>query len=120
MNGAPDWVNEEELGLHDCFRWSPDSSRIAFWPFDTHGVGVYQPENDFGEFRRIPTSVPFGNPVPYPTTTGVPYPVAGTTNSRVRVGVAKVHRRAVVLELTNSSGGVISYLPRILAGTRAR
>ena len=41
INGGSDWVNEEELDLHDCFRWSPDGSRIAFWQFDLHGVGQY-------------------------------------------------------------------------------
>ena len=35
INGGSDWVNEEELDLHDCFRWSPDGARIAFWQFDT-------------------------------------------------------------------------------------
>src|SRR6185437_1434445 len=28
INGGSDWVNEEELDLHDCFRWSPDGKRI--------------------------------------------------------------------------------------------
>ena len=26
INGGSDWVNEEELDLHDCFRWSPDGT----------------------------------------------------------------------------------------------
>src|SRR6185436_1797991 len=30
INGGSDWVNEEELDLRDCFRWSPDGRRIAF------------------------------------------------------------------------------------------
>ena len=25
INGTSDWVYEEELGVRDCFRWSPDS-----------------------------------------------------------------------------------------------
>ena len=41
VNGGSDWVNEEELDLHDCFRWSPDGRRIAFWQFDLHGVGNF-------------------------------------------------------------------------------
>jgi dipeptidyl-peptidase 4 len=32
VNGTFDWVYEEEFHLHDGFRWSPDSSRIAFRP----------------------------------------------------------------------------------------
>ena len=35
INGTTDWVYEEEFDLKDCFRWSPDSKRIAFWEFDT-------------------------------------------------------------------------------------
>src|SRR5689334_8851192 len=29
-NGGSDWVNEEELDIHDAFWWSPDGRRIAF------------------------------------------------------------------------------------------
>jgi dipeptidyl-peptidase-4 len=31
INGTFDWVYEEELGLRDGWRWSPDSRRIAYW-----------------------------------------------------------------------------------------
>ena len=41
INGTSDWVYEEELGVRDGFRWSPDSQRIAYWQFDTTGVGVF-------------------------------------------------------------------------------
>jgi dipeptidyl-peptidase-4 len=27
INGTSDWVNEEELDLRNCFRWSPDGRR---------------------------------------------------------------------------------------------
>ena len=29
INGASDWVYEEELGLRDAFEWSPDGRRVA-------------------------------------------------------------------------------------------
>ena len=35
INGTSDWVYEEEFGIRDGFRWSPDSASIAFWQFDT-------------------------------------------------------------------------------------
>ena len=41
INGTSDWVYEEEFDLKDCFRWSPDSKRIAFWEFDTSEVGEF-------------------------------------------------------------------------------
>ena len=41
INGTSDWVYEEELGVRDGFRWSPDGRRIAYWQFDTSGVGIF-------------------------------------------------------------------------------
>ena len=41
INGTSDWVYEEELGVRDGFRWSPDGRRIAYWQFDTTGVGIF-------------------------------------------------------------------------------
>jgi len=74
INGTSDWVYEEELDVRDGFRWSPDGSRIAFWQFDTTGVGLFSLVNDTDAL--------------YPIVTKIPYPKAGTTNSAVRIGVA--------------------------------
>jgi len=41
VNGASDWVYEEELNLRDAFRWSPDGKNIAFWQLDESGVQQY-------------------------------------------------------------------------------
>ena len=41
VNGMSDWVYEEEFGLRDGFRWSPDGEKIAFWHFDMTGVGTF-------------------------------------------------------------------------------
>ncbi len=73
INGTSDWVYEEELGLRDAFRWSPDGRRIAYWQFDTTGVGVFSLINDTDTL--------------YPVVTHIPYPKAGTKNSAVRIGV---------------------------------
>ncbi len=73
INGTSDWVNEEELALRECFRWSPDGTSIAYWQFDQSGVGEYTLINDTGE--------------EYPTTFKYKYPQPGTTNSAVRAGV---------------------------------
>ena len=87
INGGSDWVNEEELALHDCFRWSPDGKRIAFWQFDLHGVGDFALMYYLGKEREIVTEIPYPHTGPYPVEMQVPYPLAGTTNSAVRVGV---------------------------------
>ena len=73
INGTSDWVYEEELGVRDGFRFSPDSTRIAYWRFDSSGVGTFTLiDNTQG---------------PYPRLTEIPYPKVGTTNSAVRIGV---------------------------------
>ena len=41
VNGTGDWVNEEEFSLRDGFTWSPDSTRLCYWQFDTEGVGTF-------------------------------------------------------------------------------
>jgi dipeptidyl-peptidase 4 len=87
INGGSDWVNEEELDLHDCYTWSPDGARIAFWQFDLHGVGTFPLMYYLGKDRAIVTQVPYPETGPYPLVVNVPYPLAGTTNSSVRAGV---------------------------------
>jgi dipeptidyl-peptidase-4 len=73
VNGASDWVYEEELNVRDGFRWSPDGKSIAFWQFDSTGVE---------QFALIDTTTSL-----YPKITNIPYPKAGMKNSAVRVGV---------------------------------
>jgi dipeptidyl-peptidase-4 len=88
INGTSDWVNEEELGIRDGFRWSPDGRRIAFWQFNTSDVGRYTLLYDLGHPRgRVVTGVPYPGHGVYPQTLVYPYPEVGTTNSAVRVGV---------------------------------
>ena len=76
INGTSDWVYEEELGVRDGFRWSPDGTRIAYWQFDSTGVEIFTLINNTDTL--------------YPVTTRIPYPKAGTKNSAVRIGVVDV------------------------------
>ncbi|HLJ90872.1 MAG TPA: DPP IV N-terminal domain-containing protein [Candidatus Angelobacter sp.] len=96
INGGSDWVNEEELDLHDCFRWSQDGKRIAFWQFDLHGVGDFALMYYLGKERQVVTNIPYPQTGPYPTEMQVPYPLAGTTNSSVRVGVVNADGKGSV------------------------
>jgi dipeptidyl-peptidase-4 len=73
INGTTDWVYEEELGLRDAFRWSPDSRRLAYWRFDQSAVPAYPVVNETGGV--------------YPQVSVLRYPKAGAPNSRVKVGV---------------------------------
>ncbi|HMD10106.1 MAG TPA: DPP IV N-terminal domain-containing protein [Candidatus Acidoferrum sp.] len=97
INGTSDWVNEEEFDIRDGFEWSPDSRAIAFWQFNTTGVGNYTLIYDLGAPRgEIVTEIPYPNTGPYPQTLQYPYPLAGTHNSAVRVGVANAGGGQVV------------------------
>jgi dipeptidyl-peptidase-4 len=87
INGTTDWVYEEELALRDAFRWSPDGKSIAYWQFDSTGVGIFPLLYNLGEPRQIVTGFPYPGNGKYPTRLDIPYPVTGTANSAVRVGV---------------------------------
>ncbi len=81
VNGTSDWVNEEELGIRDGFRWSPDGQSIVFWQFDTSNVEQFTLINDTSAL--------------YPTVKRFPYPKPGTTNSAVRIGVVGANGGAI-------------------------
>jgi len=94
VNGTSDWLYEEELGLRDAFRWSPDGTRIAYWQFDESPVGVFDL---------------YDPSTPYPTEHGIRYPKAGTSNSRVRVGTVDVSTATTTW--FDVEGGDEAYLP---------
>ena len=97
INGTADWVNEEEFDIRDGFAWSPDSRAIAFWQFNITGVEKYTLIYNLGPPRgEIVTGIPYPNLGPYPQTLEYPYPLAGTQNSAVRVGVVSAAGGPVV------------------------
>ncbi len=73
INGTFDWVYEEEFGLRDGFRWSPDGKLIAYWQLDASGL------RDFLMINNTDSLYSFIIPVQYPKV--------GTVNSACRVGV---------------------------------
>ena len=73
INGTADWVYEEELGVRDGFRWSPESDAIAYWQFNEKGVRKHTMiDNVSGLYPKMKT---FG------------YPKVGQRNSACRVGI---------------------------------
>ena len=72
INGTFDWVYEEEFGLRDGFRWSPDGRSVAFWQIDSSRVKI---------FNLINTTDSL-----YPRLVPIPYPKPGDINSACRVG----------------------------------
>jgi len=79
INGTFDWVYEEELGLRDGFRWSPDGKAIAYWQLDTSGVREITLVNNTDSL--------------YPQLTRIKYPKAGEKNPASRVGVLDIESR---------------------------
>ena len=99
INGTSDWVYEEELNVRDGFRWSPDGTKIAFWQFDTTGVGDFTLINDTDST--------------YPTATHIPYPKAGTRNSAVRIGVVTADEHHAVRWMQTPGDSRDDYLARL-------
>jgi dipeptidyl-peptidase-4 len=73
IDGTSDWNNNEEFSLADCFLWSPDGKKIAYYQFDQSGVPEFALINYTDQL--------------YPVITKYKYPKPGQTNSAVRVGV---------------------------------
>jgi dipeptidyl-peptidase-4 len=73
INGTFDWVYEEEFGLRDGFRFSPDGQSIAYWQLNTSGVR---------EFPLVNTTESL-----YPRIKPIKYPKAGEQNAACRIGV---------------------------------
>src|SRR6185295_15879711 len=99
INGTSDWVYEEELGVRDGFRWSPDGTKIAFWNFDTTGIGAFSLINDTDAL--------------YPVVTKIPYPKAGTKNSAVRIGVVSADEHHATRWLDTPGDPRDTYLARM-------
>jgi len=73
INGTFDWAYEEELGLQDGYRWSPDGKWIAYWQLDASGVRNFLMINNTDDL--------------YSRTIPVQYPKTGETNSAARAGI---------------------------------
>jgi dipeptidyl-peptidase-4 len=96
INGAADWVYEEEFSMAQAFKWSPDGSKIAFIRFDESEV----PEFNMQLWGSL-----------YPKNYKFKYPKAGEKNSDVSIHVydlasAKIQK----IDAGNESD---IYLPRI-------
>jgi len=70
INGASDWVYEEELVLVKAFKWSPDGKKIAYFKFDESEVKEW--------LMKMYNSL-------YPHEERFKYPKAGEDNSKVEI-----------------------------------
>jgi len=79
INGAPDWVYEEEFTFSKAFEWSPDGKYLAFIRFDESKVPMYSMTMFAGSKPELTE-----NKV-YPSIESFKYPKAGQPNSVVSV-----------------------------------
>ena len=96
INGAPDWVYEEEFGFAQGFYWSPDSKKIAYYRFD---------ESDVKEFNMQMTKGLYMQDYKFK------YPKAGEDNSIVEVFVYDLASGETKKMDTGEETDI--YLPRI-------
>lgn len=96
INGAVDWVYEEEFSMNEGFRWSPDSRFIAFYRFDETAVREYSMD--------MYTDL-------YPQQYRWKYPKAGEDNSKVDVLIYHVENGRIAT--CNVESNRDQYIPRI-------
>lgn len=96
INGAVDWVYEEEFSMSKGFEWSPYGDYIAFYRFDESKV----PEFSMDIYGKL-----------YPSKETWKYPKAGETNSTVDVYIYNIKKKKSKKCETGSEND--QYLPRI-------
>jgi dipeptidyl-peptidase-4 len=96
INGAADWVYEEELSLTKAFFWSPDSRKLAYYRFDERDVPLYEMQMWGGI---------------YPETLSFKYPKAGEPNSDVSIHLYDLKKQSYVEVETRSEAE--QYIPRL-------
>lgn len=96
INGATDWVYEEEFGFAKAWYWSPDGKKIAFYRFDESEVKEFF----MTEWGRL-----------YPGQVQFKYPKAGEQNSVVQIGVYSLESGKTTW--MNIGAEQDQYIPRI-------
>ncbi|MCK9256372.1 MAG: DPP IV N-terminal domain-containing protein, partial [Bacteroidales bacterium] len=81
LNGAPDWVYEEEFSYNKAYDWSADSKKIAFLKSDESEVKTF-------------TFPIFGNL--YPENYEFKYPKAGEDNSKISLHIIDIETKQII------------------------
>ncbi len=105
INGAPDWVYEEEFAFNKAFDWAPDGSALAYIKFDESHVREFQMNMFQGQSPALKQNGL------YPSNYTYKYPKAGEKNSKVSVYVYDVADRTTQKMDTGTEEDI--YIPRI-------
>ncbi|MFD1553460.1 S9 family peptidase [Putridiphycobacter roseus] len=97
INGATDWVYEEEFAITKGFYWSSNSQQIAFYRFDESKVKEFSMDYYLGKA--------------YPYRYDFKYPKAGEDNSKLSVWVYDMSKDKSRMYLQSNSE--YEYFPRI-------
>ena len=95
INGATDWVYEEEFSFDRGFYWSPDGEYIAFYRFDEREVPEFTMTNYYNNL--------------YPENVTFKYPKVGASNSKVSIHIYSLATNQTV----KADTGDWEYIPRI-------
>lgn len=94
INGATDWVYEEEFAFDKAFFWSPKGDKIAYYRFDEASVIEFNMQK-YGQL--------------YPVDYRFKYPKAGEENATVQIFIYDLKTKKTV----NAELGDYEYIPRI-------
>ncbi|MBK6966694.1 MAG: S9 family peptidase [Bacteroidales bacterium] len=106
INGAPDWVYEEEFEFNKAFSWSPDSKKLAYMKFDERGVKMFNMTMFQGQKPSLDDNAL------YPSNSQFKYPKAGEDNSVVTVHVYNLESGNTLR--VNIGPEKDQYIPRIM------
>ncbi|MBT3209985.1 MAG: S9 family peptidase [Bacteroidetes bacterium] len=96
INGAPDWVYEEEFAFSKAFVWSPNGDRLAYYKFNESEVKQFN-MTTYGEL--------------YPEWYRFKYPKAGEDNAIVSINVFDFNtKKSIVADIGTETD---QYVPRI-------
>jgi dipeptidyl-peptidase-4 len=105
INGAPDWVYEEEFEFSQAYEWAPDSKTLAWIRFDESNV----PEFSMSMFEGAEPALEENKL--YPHCNSFKYPKAGEPNSIVSVHAYDLTNGSIqMMDLGNETD---LYIPRI-------
>ena len=96
INGATDWVYEEEFAFDNGMQWNSNGTKLAYYRFDEENV----PEFSMDMFSDL-----------YPSQNRFKYPKAGEANSKVEIFIYDVISNKIIeadIELADEF-----YIPRI-------
>ncbi|MCL6259210.1 S9 family peptidase [Aquiflexum sp. TKW24L] len=96
LNGAGDWVYEEEFSLSKAFSWSPDGQKIAFIRLDETDV----PEFNMQLWGKL-----------YPQDYKFKYPKAGEANAKASIHIYDLISKKTIKADVGAETDI--YLPRI-------